>query len=61
MLSGVIFDMTPSQAGVFDGTVTFSNGSNALVSENFQMTANSQTPPPPTVLFTLVGGVEAIL
>jgi hypothetical protein len=46
---------------VFDGTVTLSNGSNALVSGNFQMTANSQTPPPPTVLFTLAGGVGAIL
>ncbi len=61
ILSGVIFDVTPTQAGVFDGTVTLSNGSNALVSGNFQITANSQTPPPPTVLFTLVGGVGAML
>jgi hypothetical protein len=61
ILSGVIFDVTPTQAGVFDGTVTLSNGSNALVSGNFQMTANSQTPPPPTVLFTLAGGMGAIL
>jgi hypothetical protein len=61
ILSGVIFDVTPTQAGVFDGTVTLSNGSNAMVSGNFQMTANSQTPPPPTVLFTLAGGVGAIL
>ncbi len=61
ILSGVIFDVTPSQAGVFDGTVTLSNGSNAMVSGNFQMTANSQTPPPPTVLFTVAGGVGAML